>query len=160
MSLLKLKFNATLDYQKHAVQAVVDLFEEQPLAQDAFTVSVGQQTGAVSFHQTVMDLAALPPFQTNWYLLRNTCSETCVKCRKLTTLFSLMNCLVPRLPQSRKMKKAPISLKSMCRIFRSRWKPVRVKPTFTCVLYLNSIRPMGLPSLLSQCRVCRSAKGC
>lgn len=45
MSLLKLKFNATLEYQKHAVQAVVDLFEEQPLAQDAFTVSVGQQIG-------------------------------------------------------------------------------------------------------------------
>lgn len=45
MSLLKLQFNATLDYQKHAVQAVVDLFEEQPLAQDTFTVSVGQQTG-------------------------------------------------------------------------------------------------------------------
>ena len=45
MSLLKLKFNAALDYQKHAVQAVVELFEEQPLAQDAFTVSVEQQTG-------------------------------------------------------------------------------------------------------------------
>ncbi|HHZ8504489.1 TPA: DEAD/DEAH box helicase family protein [Morganella morganii] len=42
---LKLKFNATLDYQKDAVQAAVDLFEEQPLAQDAFTVSVGQQSG-------------------------------------------------------------------------------------------------------------------
>lgn len=42
---LKLKFNATLDYQKHAVQSAVDLFEEQPLAQDAFTVSVGQQSG-------------------------------------------------------------------------------------------------------------------
>ena len=45
---LKLKFNSTLDYQKHAVQAVVDLFEEQPLVQDAFTVSVGQQTGGQS----------------------------------------------------------------------------------------------------------------
>lgn len=42
---LKLKFNATLDYQKDAVQAAVDLFEEQPLAQDAFTVSAGQQSG-------------------------------------------------------------------------------------------------------------------
>lgn len=42
---LKLKFNATLDYQIHAVQAAIDLFEEQPLAQDAFTVSVGQQSG-------------------------------------------------------------------------------------------------------------------
>ncbi|HED3889906.1 TPA: DEAD/DEAH box helicase family protein [Morganella morganii] len=42
---LKLKFNATLDYQKDAVQAAVDLFEEQPLSQDAFTVSVGQQSG-------------------------------------------------------------------------------------------------------------------
>lgn len=41
---LKLKFNATLDYQKHAIQAVIDLFEEQPLAQDSFTVSVGKQT--------------------------------------------------------------------------------------------------------------------
>ncbi|MCH8492642.1 MAG: DEAD/DEAH box helicase family protein [Idiomarina sp.] len=45
MSLLKLKFNATLSYQKQAVQSVVDLFEEQPLAQDAFTVSVGQHSG-------------------------------------------------------------------------------------------------------------------
>ncbi|MDN7127041.1 DEAD/DEAH box helicase family protein [Pseudidiomarina sp. 1APR75-33.1] len=45
MSVLKLQFNSKLDYQKHAVKAVVDLFEEQPLAKDTFTVSVGQQIG-------------------------------------------------------------------------------------------------------------------
>lgn len=45
MSVLKLQFNSKLDYQTHAVKAVVDLFEEQPLAQDTFTVSVGQQIG-------------------------------------------------------------------------------------------------------------------
>ena len=45
MSLLKLKFNATLDYQKQALQAVVDLFQGQPLAQDSFSVTVGQQSG-------------------------------------------------------------------------------------------------------------------
>jgi type III restriction enzyme len=45
MSTIKLKFNASLDYQRQAVQAVVDLFEQQPLALEAFTVSVGQQIG-------------------------------------------------------------------------------------------------------------------
>lgn len=45
MSTLKLKFDAALDYQRDAIQSVVALFEEQPLAQDTYSVTVGQQVG-------------------------------------------------------------------------------------------------------------------
>lgn len=45
MSAPKLKFDATLDYQREAIQSVLNLFEEQPLAQETYSVSVGQQAG-------------------------------------------------------------------------------------------------------------------
>ncbi|BFM05835.1 DEAD/DEAH box helicase family protein [Halioxenophilus aromaticivorans] len=45
MSAPKLKFDATLDYQQEAINSVLRLFEEQPLAQETYSVSVGQQTG-------------------------------------------------------------------------------------------------------------------
>ena len=45
MSTPKLKFDGTLDYQRDAIQAVVGLFQEQPLAQETYSVSVGQHAG-------------------------------------------------------------------------------------------------------------------
>ena len=45
MSAPKLKFDAALDYQRDAVQSVIGLFEEQPLAQEVYSVSVEQQAG-------------------------------------------------------------------------------------------------------------------
>lgn len=45
MSAPKLKFDATLGYQRDAIQSVLNLFEEQPLAQETYSVSVGQQAG-------------------------------------------------------------------------------------------------------------------
>ncbi len=45
MPALKLKFNASLDYQNDAISSVLGLFEGQPLAQETYSVSVGQQAG-------------------------------------------------------------------------------------------------------------------
>ena len=49
MSALKLKFDATLDFQRKAIDSVLNLFEEQPLAQDTWSVSSGGSAGGSQF---------------------------------------------------------------------------------------------------------------
>ncbi len=45
MSTLKFKFDGNLDYQQKAMESVVDLFEGQPLANETYSVSLGQKEG-------------------------------------------------------------------------------------------------------------------
>jgi type III restriction enzyme len=45
MSLLKFKFDGNLDYQQKAIESVVNLFEGQPLANETYSVSLGQKEG-------------------------------------------------------------------------------------------------------------------
>jgi len=54
MSVLKLKFDAGLDYQREAIQSIISLFGEQPLAQETYSVSVGQQVGGSQLSQSEM----------------------------------------------------------------------------------------------------------
>ena len=45
MSLLKFKFDGNLDYQQNAIESVVNLFEGQPLANETYSISIGQDAG-------------------------------------------------------------------------------------------------------------------
>lgn len=54
MSALKLKFDAALKHQSQAIDAVKRLFDEQPLAQETYSVSVGQQFGGSQLIQSEM----------------------------------------------------------------------------------------------------------
>jgi type III restriction enzyme len=45
MGLLKFKFDGNLEYQHKAINSVVDLFEGQPLANETYSVTLGQQVG-------------------------------------------------------------------------------------------------------------------
>ncbi len=45
MSTLKFKFDGNLDYQQKAMESVVNLFEGQPLANETYSVSLGQKEG-------------------------------------------------------------------------------------------------------------------
>ncbi|MCY3986014.1 MAG: DEAD/DEAH box helicase family protein, partial [Candidatus Dadabacteria bacterium] len=47
---MKLKFDPSLDYQRHAIDAVVDVFDGQPIAQSSFEIS--QTTGGLGLAQT------------------------------------------------------------------------------------------------------------
>ena len=47
---MKLKFDPSLEYQGHAIDAVVDIFDGQPLAQSSFEIS--QTTGGLGLVQT------------------------------------------------------------------------------------------------------------
>ena len=47
---MKLKFDPSLDYQRHAIDAVVDVFDGQPIAQSSFEIS--QTTGGLGLVQT------------------------------------------------------------------------------------------------------------
>lgn len=43
--MLKFKFDGNLDYQQKAIESVVNLFEGQPLANETYSVTLGQQSG-------------------------------------------------------------------------------------------------------------------
>lgn len=45
MGMLKFKFDGNLDYQHKAIASVVNLFEGQPLANQTYSVALGQQVG-------------------------------------------------------------------------------------------------------------------
>lgn len=44
--MLKFKFDGNLDYQQKAIESVINLFEGQPLANETFSVSLGQESGS------------------------------------------------------------------------------------------------------------------
>ncbi|MCF6324737.1 MAG: DEAD/DEAH box helicase family protein [Gammaproteobacteria bacterium] len=45
MSLLKFKFDGNLDYQRQAIDSVINLFEGQPLAKETYSIALGQEAG-------------------------------------------------------------------------------------------------------------------
>ncbi len=45
MSTLKFKFDGNLDFQRKAIESVVNLFEGQPLAKETYSIALGQATG-------------------------------------------------------------------------------------------------------------------
>lgn len=55
---MKLKFDANLPYQAEAVQAVVDVFDGQPLSQSGFEVSLSNLLPATGFRSPYLQLIA------------------------------------------------------------------------------------------------------
>lgn len=74
MTIPKLKFDSALDFQNDAIQSVINLFEEQPLAQDTYSVSIGAQIGGSQLSQSEMrgDAFSDIPAVSNQMLLTET----------------------------------------------------------------------------------------
>lgn len=86
MPLLKFKFDGNLDYQRKAIDSVINLFEGQPLANETYSVTLGQQAGGSQLALADDGFGNIAAVANQWVLPDNLLLENLRKVQELNNV--------------------------------------------------------------------------